>query len=53
MAINKIQELCVFVPNKPFSSLLDMSQANFIFLKGLIQNFKKLKYGLWIKIVNH
>ena len=34
--------LYTFVPNKPFGSLLEISQ-----------NFKTLKYGLQIKIVNH
>ena len=34
--------LYTFVSNKPFGSLLEISQ-----------NFKTLKYGLQIKIVNH
>ena len=40
--------LYAFVPNKPFGSLLEISPR-----KHLIQNFKKSKYGLQIKIVNH
>ena len=42
-----------FVPNKSCGSLLEISPKNDIFLKHLIQNFKKLKYGLQIKTVNH
>ena len=45
--------LYTFVPNKLFRSLLEISPANFISLKHLIQNFKLLKCGLQIKIVNH
>ena len=45
--------LYTFVPNKPFGSLLEISPKNLIFLKHLIQDFKILKYGLQIKIVNH
>ena len=45
--------LHTFVPNKPFGSLLEISPTNHIFLKTLTQNFKPLKYGLQIKIVNH
>ena len=45
--------LYTFVPNKPFGSLLEISLKNHIFLKRLIQNFKKSKYGLQIKIVSH
>ena len=45
--------LYTFVPNKPFGSLLEISLKNHIFLKKLIQNFKKSKYGLQIKIVSH
>ena len=48
--------LYIFVPNKPFSSLLETSPTNFIFLKTfnyLIQNFKQLKHGLQIKIFSH
>ena len=40
--------LCTFVPNKPFGSLLKISQTNFS-----TQNLMKLKYGSQIKIVNH
>ena len=42
-----------FVPNKSFGSFLETSPKNHIFLKTFIWNFKKLKYGLQIKIVNH
>ena len=44
--------LYTFVPNKPFGCLLEISPANHIFLKHLIRNMMKLKYGLQIKIVN-
>ena len=44
--------LYAFVPNKPFGSLLEVSPKNNIFLKTF-QNFKLLKYGLQIKVVNH
>ena len=37
------------VPNKSCGSLLEISPKNDIFLKHLIQNFKKLKYGLQLK----
>ena len=45
--------LYTFVPNKPFGSLLEISSPNHIFLKHLILSFKKSKYGLQIKLVNH
>ena len=45
--------LYTFVPNKTFGSLLEISQTNQVFLKILILNFKKLKYGSQIKQVNH
>ena len=45
--------LYTFVPNKPFGSLLEVSPKNHIFIKHLIQNMMKLKYGSQIKIVNH
>ena len=45
--------LYAFAPNKPFGSLLETSPTNHIFLKHLTQNYKTLKYGLQIKIVNH
>ena len=41
------------VPNKPFGSLLEISPTNHIFLKYLIQNFKKSKYGIQIKLASH
>ena len=57
IVINDYQQdsnvLCTFVPNKSFGSLLEISPKNHIFFKHLIQNFKKLKYGLQIKLVNH
>ena len=43
-----LRVLCTFVPNKPFGSLLEISPTN-----HSTQNFKTLKYGLQIKIVNH
>ena len=45
--------LYTFVPNKPFSSSLEISHTNHIFLKHIIQNFKKSKYGLQIKLRSH
>ena len=44
--------LYTFAPNKPFGSLLEISPPNH-FLKNmhLIQNFRKSKYGLQIKIM--
>ena len=53
--------LYTFVPSKPFCSLLEISQTSHIFLKTfdsefqeiLIQNFKKSKYGLQIKLISH
>ena len=41
--------LYIFVTNKSFGSY----QKIISFQKHLIQNFKQLKYGLQIKIVNH
>ena len=43
-----LRVLYTFVPNKPFGSLLEISPTN-----HSTQNFKTLKYGLQIKIVNH
>ena len=45
--------LYTFVTNKTFGSLLEISPTNHVFLKHLILNFKKLKYGSQIKQVNH
>ena len=45
--------LFIFVPNKIFGSLLEISPTNQVFLKTLILNFKKLKHGSQIKQVNH
>ena len=45
--------LYIFVPNKSYGQLLDISLKNFIFLKPLIQNFHILKYDLLIKILSH
>ena len=45
--------LYTFVPNKTFGSLLETSPTNQVFLKNLILNFKKSKYGSQIKQVNH
>ena len=44
--------LYTFVPNKLFGSLIEISPSSHIFLK-IIQNFKKLKYDLQIKIADH
>ena len=43
--------LATFVPNKSFGCLLEISPKVISFSKHLIQNFKLLKYGLLIKIV--
>ena len=43
--------LYTFLPNKSFGQLINISPANFIFLKALIQNFYVLKYGLLIRIL--
>ena len=45
--------LYIFVPNKPFGTLVDISPANHIFLKLSILNIMKLKYGSLIRIVSH
>ena len=42
-----------FVPNKIFVSLLEISPKNHIFFTKKVQNFKKLKYCLQFKTVNH
>ena len=44
--------LYTFIPNKSFGKLLDISPKDLILLKSLIQNFRILKYGLLIKILN-
>ena len=45
--------LYIFVPNKSFVHLLDIShKKKLYFWKLLIQNFHILKYGLLIKILN-
>ena len=44
--------LYIFVPDKPFGNLLEISPTNHIFLKHLTWNMMKLKYGSQI-IVNH
>ena len=43
----------MFVPNKPFGSLLEISPTNISFEKHLTQNIVELKYDPQIKIVNH
>ena len=45
--------LYTFVPNKEFGSLSKILPPNHFFLKHLILNFKKSKYGSQIKQVNH
>ena len=45
--------LYIFVPSKPFGSLLKFSPKNRIFLKTFNSEFQEIKYGLQIKIVNH
>ena len=44
--------LYIFVPNKSFGQLLDISPKILYFKKRLTQNFYTLKYGLLIKIIN-
>ena len=41
----------IFIPNKSFGQLLDVSAKKFISLKNLIQNLHVLNYGLLIKIL--
>ena len=43
--------LYTFAPNKPLATLLIISPKNLLFQKTF--NFKPLKYGSQIKIVNH
>ena len=43
--------LYIFVPNKSFDQLLDISFKNVVF-ENLVQNFHTLKYGLLIKTLN-
>ena len=46
--------LYMFVPNKPFGSLLEISPKNHIFLKTFnSENMMKLKHGSQIKIFNY
>ena len=45
--------LFIFVPNKSFGSLLEISPPNHVFLKTLILNSKNSKYVSQIKQVNH
>ena len=45
--------LFTFVPNKAFGSLLEISSTNHVFLKNLILNFKKSRYGSQIKKACH
>ena len=45
--------LYTFVPNKTFDSLLEISLQIIFFKKHLLQNFRKSKCGLQIKIIIH
>ena len=45
--------LYTFVLNKTFGSLLEISPKSSVFLKHLLLNFKKSRYGSQIKQVNH
>ena len=45
--------LFTFVPNKAFGSLLEISSTDHVFLKNLILNFKKSRYGSQIKKACH
>ena len=45
--------LYTFLPNKIFGSLLEIYPETIFFLKHLILNFKKSKYGSQIKQVSH
>ena len=47
-----LRVLYIFVPDKSFSQLLDVSLKKLNFSKCLIQNFYILKYCLLIKILN-
>ena len=43
MTINKIQKSYMFVPNKPFGSLLEISPTNHIFLKVFNSEFQDIQ----------
>ena len=43
MIINKIQEYYMFIPNKPFGSLLEISPTNHIFLKTFNSEYNEIK----------
>ena len=45
--------LYTFVPNKPFGSLLKISQKNKIFLKTFISETQDIRYRLQTKIVSN
>ena len=45
--------LYIFVPNKPFGSLLEISPTNHIFLKTFNSEYDEIKIWFTDKIVNH
>ena len=45
--------LYMFVPNKLFGSLLEISSTNHIFLKIFSSKYSEIEVGSQIKIVNH
>ena len=45
--------LYIFVPSNPFGRPLEISPTNHIIFKIFNSEFKTLKYGLQVKIVNH
>ena len=45
--------LYIFVPNKTFGSLLEISPTNHVFLKTFNSEFQELKIWFTIKQVNH
>ena len=51
--LQDLRVLYTFVPNKPFGSLSEISSTKHIFLKTFNSEFKTLKYGSQIKIVNY
>ena len=45
--------LYIFVPNKTFGSLLEISPTNHVFLKTFNSEFQEIKIWFTIKQVNH
>ena len=43
----------MFVPNKPFGNLLEISPTTNIFLKTINSEYDEIIYGSQIKVVNY